>query len=298
MTGFMGRPTGNNQSILEDLRSRLSLNVSTDAETLIASMPEHQQNAILMMAKEANRVMRFSRISAAQAITRLYPNADMDKRKVILALLNAEEDRPDFAAQDAVIDRAYAQWERLKPLEELLAETPSFRSSRNKASSQTEALISRPQRQTPTPTRGDDDLTNITLALIASESSGNPRAEYVADDGSRYSGALQIGSQRLADVNAALGTNYSQDDLINDQAIQNTVNDWHMRDLARQVDSFMAELGDEAANWSRNSLIAASHIGGVAGMKRHVRSGGEYDPQDALGTSISDYVNRFRGSQS
>ena len=298
MTGFMGRPTGNNQSILEDLRSRLSLNVSTDAETLIASMPEDQQNAILMMAKEANRVMRFSRISAAQAITRLYPNADMDKRKVILALLNAEEDRPDFAAQDAVIDRAYAQWERLKPLEELLAETPSFRSSRNKASSQTEALISRPQRQTPTPTRGDDDLTNNTLALIASESSGSPRAEYVADDGSRYSGALQIGSQRLADVNAALGTNYSQDDLINDQAIQNTVNDWHMRDLARQVDSFMAELGDEAANWSRNSLIAASHIGGVGGMKRHVRSGGEYDPQDALGTSVSDYVNRFRGSQS
>ncbi len=298
MAGFMSRPTGNPSSILEDLRNRLSLNVSRDAETLLASMPEEQQNAILTMAKEANRSMRFSNISAAQAITRLYPNADIDKRKVILALLNAEEDRPDFAAQDAVMDRAYAQWERLKPLEELLAETPSFRSTRNKANGQTEALISRPQRSTPTPTRSDDDLTNITLALIASESSGNPRAEYVADDGSRYSGALQLGSQRLADANAALGTNYSQDDLINDQAIQNVVNDWHMRDLARQVDSFMAELGDEAANWSRNSLIAASHIGGVGGMKRHVRSGGEYDPQDALGTSVSDYVNRFRGSQS
>ncbi len=298
MTGFMSRPTGNQSTILEDLRNRLSLNVSRDAETLIASMPEDQQNAILTMAKEANRVMRFSRVSAAQAITRLYPNADMDKRKVILALLNAEEDRPDFAAQDAVMDRAYAQWERLKPLEELLAETPSFRSTRYKANSQTEALISRPQRPTPNPPRSDDDLTNITLALIASESSGNPQAEYVAEDGSRYSGALQIGAMRLADANAALGTNYSQDDLINDQSIQNTVNDWHMRDLARQVDEFMAELGDEAANWSRNSLIAASHISGVGGMKRHVRSGGEYDPQDALGTSISDYVNRFRGSQS
>lgn len=295
MTGFMSRPTGN-QTILEDLRNRLSVNVSTDAETLLASMLEDQRNAILMMAKEANRAMRFSRISAAQAITRLYPNADMDKRKVILALLNAEEGRPDFAAQDAAMDRAYAQWERLKPLEELLAETPSFRSTRNKASSQTEALISRPQRLKPTP--ANDDLTNITLALIASESSGNPRAEYVADGGSRYSGALQIGSQRLADANAALGTNYSQDDLINDQEIQNTVNDWHMRDLARQVDAFMEELGDEAANWSRNSLIAASHIGGVGGMKRHVRSGGEYDPQDALGTSISDYARRFAGSQS
>ena len=297
MTGFMSKPTGN-QTILEDLRNRLATNVSRDAETLLASMPEAQQNAILMMAKEADRAMRFSRISAAQAITRLYPNADIDKRKVILALLNAEEDRPDFAAQDAAMDRAYAQWERLKPLEELLAETPSFRSTRSRTNAQTDALISRPQRPTPTPTRSDDDLTNITLALIASESSGNPRAEYVADDGSRYSGALQLGSQRLADANAALGTNYSQDDLINDQAIQNVVNDWHMRDLARQVDSFMAELGDEAANWSRNSLIAASHIGGVGGMKRHVRSGGEYDPQDALGTSVSDYVNRFRGSQS
>ncbi len=297
MAGFMSKQTGN-QTILEDLRNRLATNVSRDAETLLASMPEAQQNAILTMAKEADRAMRFSRISAAQAITRLYPNADMDKRKVILALLNAEEDRPDFAAQDAAMDRAYAQWERLKPLEELLAETPSFRSTRSSANSQTEALISRPQRPTPNPTRSDDDLTNITLALIASESSGNPRAEYVADDGSRYSGALQLGAMRLADANAALGTNYSQDDLINDQGIQNVVNDWHMRDLARQVDSFMAELGDEAANWSRNSLIAASHISGVGGMKRHVRSGGEYDPQDALGTSISSYVNRFRGSRS
>ena len=298
MTGLMNPIGKNPSSILEDLRNRLATNVSRDAETLLSSMPETQQNAILTMAKEADRAMRFSRISAAQAITRLYPNADMDKRKVILALLNAEEDRPDVAAQDAAMDRAYAQWERLKPLEELLAETPSFRSTRSRTNSQTDALISRPQRPTPTPTRSDDDLTNITLALIASESSGNPRAEYVADDGSRYSGALQIGSQRLADVNAALGTNYSQDDLINDQAIQNTVNDWHMRDLARQVDAFMAELGDEAANWSRNSLIAASHLSGVTGMKRHVRSGGEYDPQDALGTSVSDYVNRFRGSQS
>jgi len=161
MTGFMSRPTGNPSSILEDLRNRLSLNVSRDAETLLASMPEVTQNAILHMAKEANRVMRFSNISAAQAITSLYPNADMDKRKVILAILNAEEDRPDFAAQDAAMDRVYAQWERLKPLEELLAETPSFRSSRSRTNSQTEALISRPQRPKLPYTSNDKDK-NLT----------------------------------------------------------------------------------------------------------------------------------------
>lgn len=297
MAGFMSKPTGN-QSILEDFRNRLATTMSRDPETLLASMPEAKQNAILYMAQQVERIMRFSRVSAAEAMTSLYANADPDHRKIVLALLNAEEER--FTPTEPIV----SEWEALRPIDELLAESTVFRTSRNRAVDQTAAALAEPQerahfvRDTGSPATRNDDLTNITLALIASESSGNPRAEYVADDGSRYSGALQIGSQRLADANAALGTNYSQDDLINDQGIQNVVNDWHMRDLARQVDAFMAELGDEAANWSRNSLIAASHLAGVAGMKRHVRSGGEYDPQDALGTSISDYVNRFRGSQS
>ena len=299
MTGFMSKPTGENpSSILQDFRNRLATTMSRDPETLLASMPEDKRNALLYMAQQVERIMRFSRVSAAEAMTRLYANADPDHRKIVLALLNAEEERP--TPREPMI----SEWEALKPLDELLAESTAFRTSRNRAVDQTAAALAEPQeradfvRDTGSPATSNDDLTNITLALIASESSGNPRAEYVAEDGSRYSGALQIGSMRLADANAALGTNYSQDDLINDQAIQNTVNDWHMRDLARQVDAFMAELGDEASNWSRNSLIAASHIGGVVGMKRHVRTGGEYDPQDALGTRISSYVNRFRGSQS
>lgn len=292
MNGLMNPTSKNPSSILDELRNRLAINVSRDPETLLASMPEAQRNAILVMAREANRVMQFSNISAAQAITRLFPNADMDKRKVVLALLNAEEDPYDSTASDAAREKAWAEWDKLRPIEEVLA---AGRASREGINAQTQAALSEPQRPV---LQSNDDLTDITSALIASESSGDPQAEYVSDDGSRYTGALQISSMRLADVNAALGTNYSQDDLINDQAIQNSVNDWHMRDLARQVDAFMAELGDEAANWSRNSLIAASHLAGVAGMKRHVRSGGEYDPQDALGTSVSDYVNRFRGSQS
>jgi hypothetical protein len=216
----------------------------------------------------------------------------MERRKVFLAILDAQEERPDYSAQDAAREKAWEEWDQLRPIEEVLAQG---RASSERLNVQTQAALSEPERPASQP---NDDSADITSALIASESSGNPQAEYVADDGSRYSGALQLGAMRLADANAALGTNYSQDDLINDQAIQNTVNDWHMRDLARQVDAFMAELGDEASNWSRNSLIAASHIGGVAGMKRHVRTGGEYDPQDALGTRISSYVNRFRGSQS
>ena len=296
MTGFMSRTTGNNQSILEDLRNRLSLNVSTDAEALLASMPEEQQNAILTMAKEANRVMRFSRVSAAQAITRLYPNADMDKRKVILALLNAEEDRPDFAAQDAVMDRAYAQWERLKPLEELLAETPSFRSTRNKANSQTEALISRPQRPTPTYTSNDknDDASSFMDALTASESGGRADAEYTTRDGRRHVGLLQFSDARLQDYRNATGETFTQDQFIQDAELQTRVSQWHIASIDTAIDA----LGEAASGLDRDGLRAVAHLGGEAGMRRFVRSNGGYNPSDELGTSLSDYYARFSSGAS
>ncbi len=296
MTGFMSRPTGNPSTILEDLRNRLSLNVSTDAETLIASMPEDQQNAILTMAKEANRVMRFSRVSAAQAITRLYPNADMDKRKVILALLNAEEDRPDFAAQDAAMDRAYAQWERLKPLEELLAETPSFRSTRNKANSQTEALISRPQRQTPAYTSNDNaaDASSFMDALTASESGGRADAEYTTRDGRRHVGLLQFSESRLQDFRNATGETFTQDEFVQDVELQERVSAWHVADIDKAID----DLGSEAAGYDRDGLRAIAHLGGQGGMRRFVRTNGGYNPSDELGTSLSDYYARFSSGAS
>ena len=290
---IMSKPTGTpSSSIIEDLRNRLASNVSRDPEALLQAMSESERNVVLHVVKQIDQLSRVSGASPAAILNQYFPHMGMERRKVFLAILGAQEEGPEYSAHDVAREQAWAEWDKLRPIEEVLA---AGRASRERLNAQTQPALSEPQRPAPQP---NDDLTDITSALIASESSSNPQAEYVADDGSRYSGALQIGAMRLADANAALGTNYSQDDLINDQAIHNVVNDWHMRDLARQVDSFMEELGDEAANWSRNSLIAASHISGVAGMKRHVRSGGEYDPQDALGTSVSDYVNRFRGSQS
>ena len=295
MTGFMSKPTGN-QTILEDLRNRLATNVSRDAETLLASMPEAQQNAILMMAKEADRAMRFSRISAAQAITRLYPNADIDKRKVILALLNAEEDRPDFAAQDAAMDRAYAQWERLKPLEELLAETPSFRSTRSRTNSQTDALISRPQCPTPTYTSNDknDDASSFMAALTTSESGGRADAEYTTRDGRRHVGLLQFSDARLQDYRNATGETFTQDQFIQDAELQARVSQWHIASIDPAIDA----LGEAAAGLDRDGLRAVAHLGGEAGMRRFVRTNGGYNPSDELGTSLSDYYARFSSGAS
>ena len=296
MTGFMSRPTGNNQSILEDLRNRLATNARRDVETLLASMPEAQQNAILMIAKEADRAMRFSRISAAQAITRLYPNADMDKRKVVLALLNAEEDRPDFAAQDAAMDRAYAQWERLKPLEELLAETPSFSSTRSSANSQTEALISGPQRPQRTYTSNDnaEDASSFMEALTASESGGRADAEYTTRDGRRHVGLLQFSESRLQDFRNATGESFTQDEFIQDAELQARVGRWHINDLDAAID----DLGDAAAGLDRDGLRAIGHLGGRSSIRRWVISDGGYNPSDELGTSLSDYYARFSSGAS
>ena len=295
MKGLMN-PTGNNQTILEDLRNRLATNVSRDAEALLASMPETQQNAILTMAKEANRSMRFSRISAAQAITRLYPNADMDKRKIILALLNAEEDRPDFAAQDAVMDRAYAQWERLKPLEELLAETSSFSSTRSSANSQTEALISRPQRPQPPYTSNDnaEDASSFMEALTASESGGRADAEYTTRDGRRHVGLLQFSDARLQDYRNATGETFTQDEFMQDLELQQRVGHWHVADIDKAID----DLGSDAAGYDRDGLRAVAHLGGITGMTRFVRSEGQYNPSDELQTNLSDYYARFSSGAS
>ncbi len=296
MAGFMSRPTGNNQSILEDLRNRLSGDVSTSAETLIASMPEDQQNAILMMAKEANRVMRFSRVSAAQAITRLYPAADMDKRKVILAILNAEEEAPNVQARQAELDRAYSQWETLPPLEEVLARGPSFRSTRNKASSQTEALISRPQRQTPTYTSNDNaaDASSFMAALTASESGGRADAEYTTRDGRRHVGLLQFSEARLQDYRNATGESFAQDEFAQDVELQERVGQWHIASIDAAID----ELGEAAAGLDRDGLRAVAHLGGEAGMRRFVRTNGGYNPSDELNTSLSDYYARFSSGAS
>ena len=296
MSGLMN-PTGKNpSSVLDELRSRLATNVQRDPETLLASMSEDKRNAILVMAREANRVMRFSNISAAQAISRLYPNADMDKRKVILALLNAEEDRPDFAARQVELDSASSEWDALPPLEEVLARGPSFISTGSKTNSQTEALISRPQRPAPTYTSNDnaEDASSFMAALTASESGGRADAEYTTRDGRRHVGLLQFSEARLQDYRNATGETFTQDQFIQDAELQARVGTWHINDLDAAID----DLGEPAAGLDRDGLRAIGHLGGRSAIRRFVRTNGGYNPSDELGTSLSDYYARFSSGAS
>lgn len=45
---------------------------------------------------------------------------------------------------------------------------------------------------------------------------------------------------------------------------------------------------------TKSGLIAAAHLGGAGSAKRFLRSGGFVNSKDALGTSIQDYMRKFR----
>ena len=46
---------------------------------------------------------------------------------------------------------------------------------------------------------------------------------------------------------------------------------------------------------TKSGLIGAAHIAGAGGVKRFLRTGGGYDPCDAYGTHLSDYLEEFAG---
>ena len=137
------------------------------------------------------------------------------------------------------------------------------------------------------------DAANKTLRnkLEASESSGRSDAEITLDDGRRYVGKLQFGEARLKDYQNATGTSFSQDDFKDNIDLQERVEEWHIKDLAKAVD----DLGDAAKDYSKEGLLAIGHLGGKSSIKKYVESKGEYDPEDQLGTSLSDYYNNFSG---
>ena len=143
------------------------------------------------------------------------------------------------------------------------------------------------RRPTPEP----EQLSFIDQ-LGQSESSGRSDAEITLDDGRRHVGRLQFGEARLKDYQNATGTNFSQDEFKDNIDLQERVEEWHIKDLAKAVD----DLGDAAKDYSMEGLLAVGHLGGKSSIKKYVESKGKYNPSDQLGTSLNDYYNKFSGA--
>ena len=125
--------------------------------------------------------------------------------------------------------------------------------------------------------------------LAESESSGQADTEITIKDGRTFTGLWQFGDARLSDYRKATGANFTAQEFKEDVQLQKKVADWHIKDIDKAIDS----LGDEAKDYDRDGLRSVAHLGGVGGMKKFVRTKGEYDPQDELGTSLSAYYKKF-----
>lgn len=93
----------------------------------------------------------------------------------------------------------------------------------------------------------------------------------------------------MSDYRKATGAKFTQDEFKQDGQLQQKVAEWHFADIQDAID----DIGDEAVSYDRDGLMAVAHLGGVGGMRKYVRTKGEYNPSDALGTSLSDYYNKF-----
>jgi hypothetical protein len=132
--------------------------------------------------------------------------------------------------------------------------------------------------------------------LGASES-GN-RYDIMNDEG--FGGRFQFGMPRLQDFMNATGARFTMSEFLQNPDLQETVQDWHEKDiLAYAQQNGLLDLQGQTIGGvpiNAGSIIGMAHLGGKAGMKKFIESGGEYDPADSNGTSLSDYGLKFSGT--
>ena len=138
--------------------------------------------------------------------------------------------------------------------------------------------------------------TNLSEDLVTSESSG--RYNVVNKEG--YMGAYQFGDARLTDYKNATKTKFSNNDFINNKELQDKVFNWHKKDIESNITNsgFDKYIGTNILDIpvTQSGLIAVAHLGGKEGMKKFLESGGKYNPADSNGTTLSNYLDKFKDS--
>jgi hypothetical protein len=175
--------------------------------------------------------------------------------------------------------------------------------------------------------RAGSPVDDFGTKLAGSESSGNPALQ----NSLGYSGLHQFGAPRLKDLgfytpgegenasgNTWTGNKWSGtfnipgmpdvktlNDFLkgpNAQAAQDIVFANHVNDIDNKIraDGLTGYVGTtlpDGTPITMDGMRAAAHLGGYAGMKNYVMSGGKIDPDDGR-THLSTYMNRFAGAPS
>lgn len=169
------------------------------------------------------------------------------------------------------------------------------------ADSEIAALLGRPTfggNPVPEPLAAAQSGGQFPASLIQSESGGN----WSALNSEGYGGRLQFGADRLADAARAgvipaglTGAQFSQLSPAQQQAVES----WHFGDIDQQAQRMGLDqyLGQNVGGVpiTQDGIRAMAHLGGIGGAAKFLQSGGQYNPSDSNGTSLSDYARQHGG---
>lgn len=145
----------------------------------------------------------------------------------------------------------------------------------------------------------------LPVALNTSESGGNWQAQNdaVGAGGARgHFGRAQFGQARLQEAIAAgaIPAGTTPQAFMQSPELQKAAENWHFGDIDKTIrDSGMGTLIGKSIGGvpvTLDGLRAVAHLGGKGGLAKFVASGGRYNPSDANGTNLMDYLRLGAGS--
>ena len=135
---------------------------------------------------------------------------------------------------------------------------------------------------------------NFKTSMKKSESSGN----YMVVNQEGYMGAYQFGNARLTDFKNATGKDFTKQEFLESQELQDDVFDWRTNDIVSYINTKGLDkyIGTEVNGVlvTLNGLVAVAHLGGKNGMSKFLTTGGKYNPADSNGTTLTNYLNKFK----
>lgn len=138
----------------------------------------------------------------------------------------------------------------------------------------------------------------LPASLIRTESGGNfqARNDVQGSGGRGHFGRGQFSQGRLQDAMRAgvipQGTTPQQ--FLADPNMQQRVEQWHVQDIMSRAerDGLTRHIGQtiNGTPVTPEGMLAVAHLGGYGGLSKFLSSGGQYNPSDAFGTSLADYL--------
>lgn len=126
-------------------------------------------------------------------------------------------------------------------------------------------------------------------ALAFKESQGN----YFRINTFGYLGKYQFGISTLQLMGVYNASQFLKDPLLQEKAFHANIarNKWILR---KDIERFVGK-SIRGVEVTESGILAAAHLAGAGNVKKYLRSYGTNDVEDAYGTSISEYLEKFSG---